>query len=108
MFGADIKKNQGTLKMITKNHVATLAVLLACGFASAARADGLDYDFVDINASRITPEDNFYVDHGEGFGVNGSYGLPADFTIVGAAGSTRYNYTHTLGFDETVYSYSTG
>lgn len=77
--------------MITKHHAAALAVLLACSLASAARAEGPDYDFVDFNYSRIVPQDVPGLQDGTGLEVNGSYSLPADFTLTAAFGRDTYD-----------------
>lgn len=78
--------------MITKNHAAVLAVLLACGFSSAASADGLDYDFVDLNYFRVVSQSDPGIPTGHGLEVNGSYGLPLDFTVTGDAYRVTYDF----------------
>jgi hypothetical protein len=77
--------------MITKHIAAALAVLLACGFTSAARAEGPGYSFVDINYSRIVPQDVPGLQDGTGLEVNGSYSLPAAFTLTAAVSRDTYD-----------------
>ena len=95
--------------MITKNHTAALAVLLACGFASPARAESPDYSFVDINYSRIMPDKTSLFDDGKGIAVNGSYSLPANFTVVSGLGYAKYDFQYAPpGYDEIVTGYNVG
>ena len=95
--------------MNIRRHAAVLAALFACCLTTAARAQSPEYSFVDINYSLIKPDKTLGLDDGNGIAVDGSYGLPANFTLVGGFGFAKYDFTNSSsGADEIVSGYNLG
>jgi hypothetical protein len=64
------------------------AALLA--FSASASAQGFDYDYFSVGYQRVTLDDGSFDVDGDGFGVEGSFGISQSFFLTGEYGMAEF------------------